>query len=165
MDAAAGRDARADAGGRDADPEPMVTVTVAVGGTGTGVVTSTPPGIACPGACTMTVPPGTAVAVQARADAPAVFTGWTGDCLGPGPGCQATATADLTFAGDFALGWTCAPATYGDGTCDCGCGLIDWDCADGTLASCQICDGLGSCSTQPCADSTVIDPVNNAACL
>jgi hypothetical protein len=44
-------------------------------------------------------------------------------------------------------GWTCPDENYGaaDG-CHCGCGVIDPDCADGTVASCDTCDGPGSCS-------------------
>ena len=42
--------------------------------------------------------------------------------------------------------WTCPESYYGDGECDCGCGVKDVDCADGSLASCQT---THSCSTQP----------------
>lgn len=34
-------------------------------------------------------------------------------------------------------GWTCEPAFYADGTCDCGCGAVDSDCPDGTFVVCQ----------------------------
>lgn len=37
-------------------------------------------------------------------------------------------------------GWTCDPATYGDGTCNCGCGVVDVDCPDGKASSCEVCD-------------------------
>ena len=33
--------------------------------------------------------------------------------------------------------WTCNPEMYGDGTCDCGCGVQDSDCADGSAAICE----------------------------
>ena len=42
--------------------------------------------------------------------------------------------------------WTCDATWYGAGDgCDCGCGVIDTDCADGTLASCDYNDcSIGS---------------------
>ena len=45
------------------------------------------------------------------------------------------------------MGWTCLPAFYdaADG-CDCGCGVIDPDCAgDATVEACTYCSGSGSC--------------------
>ena len=61
--------------------------------------------------------------------------------------------------------WTCNPAYYEDGDCDCGCGLPDPDCADNTLASCEYCDLDGSCSDMDCPGNTQIDPDDNAVCL
>ena len=60
-------------------------------------------------------------------------------------------------------GWNCLPWFYGaaDG-CDCGCGVIDLDCADGTVASCDYCDGYGSCSWSYCPGD--IDPAQNWLC-
>ncbi len=46
--------------------------------------------------------------------------------------------------------WDCPLEAWGDGRCDCGCGLRDPDCADGDLATCDECDGPGSCSGAPC---------------
>jgi hypothetical protein len=59
-------------------------------------------------------------------------------------------------------GWTCAPEYYGDMECDCGCGVIDSDCADATVASCQYCADRGSCSTEECPGT--INPADNAIC-
>lgn len=45
--------------------------------------------------------------------------------------------------------WTCADEHFGRGDgCDCGCGLLDPDCASATSSSCQVCDLDGSCATQ-----------------
>ena len=33
-------------------------------------------------------------------------------------------------------GWTCNPSAYGDCKCDCNCGAMDKDCADGACAGC-----------------------------
>ena len=59
--------------------------------------------------------------------------------------------------------WTCDPTYYGDQICDCGCGVIDTDCADATVASCDYCDDTGSCATTTCPAN--IDPTNNAVCV
>ncbi len=63
--------------------------------------------------------------------------------------CQSDCT-DLDLSGctgNEIEGWTCAPAFYdaGDG-CDCGCGVIDPDCAGSTADSCDYCAGPGSCT-------------------
>ncbi len=62
-------------------------------------------------------------------------------------------------------GWTCDAAFYGvDDGCDCGCGIVDPDCADATLASCDFCDDPGSCTELPCETAPII-PDNNAMCM
>lgn len=60
--------------------------------------------------------------------------------------------------------WTCDSFTYADGySCECGCGVVDPDCADATSASCQYCPAYsGSCSTSYCED---IVPEDNSRCL
>ncbi len=60
--------------------------------------------------------------------------------------------------------WTCDPGFYGtnDG-CDCGCGIFDPDCVDGTVGSCEFCDGVGSCDLV--GDCSLIDPTDNAVCV
>ena len=70
--------------------------------------------------------------------------GFTGGALA----CNATCNnVDTTGCTRIPAGWTCPPENYGTGDgCDCGCGVIDLDCADGTVASCDTCDGPGSCS-------------------
>lgn len=60
-------------------------------------------------------------------------------------------------------GWNCDAQFYGDGACDCGCGVIDVDCPDATVASCEFCDAAGSCNTGPCPGT--INPVDNATCV
>lgn len=64
-------------------------------------------------------------------------------------------------------GWTCDPAYYGDGTyCDCGCGVVDTDCADATSASCDPigCNDMGSCDENG-SDCSTINATNNAVCM
>jgi len=55
--------------------------------------------------------------------------------------------------------WSCAASTYGDGVCNCGCGVVDVDCPDATAAACQLCD-MSSCSPFTCA----VEPNDNAHC-
>ncbi len=58
--------------------------------------------------------------------------------------------------------WECAYATYGDGTCDCGCGVQDPDCSSAAVAECESCNTAGSCARGVCPSS--IDPNDNTKC-
>jgi hypothetical protein len=60
------------------------TVTVSVAGAGKGTVSSTPAGIACPGACSTSVVQGSELVLEAAPDAASTFGGWGGDCAGTG---------------------------------------------------------------------------------
>jgi hypothetical protein len=46
--------------------------------------------------------------------------------------------------------WTCPLASWGDGKCDCGCGAKDPDCKDNKLATCKVCNAVGSCNGAEC---------------
>jgi hypothetical protein len=59
--------------------------------------------------------------------------------------------------------WTCISFAYGDGQCDCGCGVPDKDCAGQELAQCESCNGFGSCNLAECPGR--IDPADVATCL
>jgi len=59
-----------------------VTLSVTKSGSGSGTVTSTPDGINCGGACSLSVTRGRAVTLTARAAAGSGFTGWRGACAG-----------------------------------------------------------------------------------
>lgn len=59
--------------------------------------------------------------------------------------------------------WTCNPQFYGDGTCDCGCGAVDSDCADATVDSCEVCVEDGSCGNGDCPAN--IDAMDNSTCV
>ncbi|HTQ05172.1 MAG TPA: hypothetical protein VMI54_15015 [Polyangiaceae bacterium] len=62
-------------------------------------------------------------------------------------------------------GWTCDPAAYGDGeSCDCGCGVVDYDCFDATVGSCDTCDDTNSCTMTRTSSCNDIDPVDNSKC-
>lgn len=62
-----------------------------------GRVTSSPPGIDCPGACTASFPSGTAVNLAAIPDATSAFAGWSGGCAGDACTLTSAATATATF--------------------------------------------------------------------
>ena len=51
--------------------------------------------------------------------------------------------------------WTCEASYYGDGSCDCGCGVVDYDCADASYESCEY---------SGCAQGTHTDADNPTAC-
>jgi len=87
-------------------PPSEVQILVAFTGAGSGRVVSTPAGIDCPGACSMTVSIGTAVSLAQQAAVNSVFVGWGSGCSGAG-GCSLTATADVTVWANFAVS-TCA---------------------------------------------------------
>ena len=55
-------------------------------------------------------------------------------------------------------GWTCEDDDYADGTCDCGCGVIDIDCRENQPGYCEQCAG---CSGGNCE---LIDPLDIAGC-
>ena len=81
----------------------------------------------------------------------------------PGGACRHVATAAVTVVPAVApAAWVCNPLDYGDGVCQCGCGAVDIDCDDATLASCEHCDEIDSCSVDACPGT--INPANNAVC-
>jgi len=75
----------------------------------------------------------------------------------PGDGC---ANCRLTVP----YAWTCSPGYYNanDG-CDCGCGALDPDCADASVASCDYCTDSGSCGAGICPGS--IAAGDNSTCM
>jgi hypothetical protein len=54
--------------------------------------------------------------------------------------------------------WICEPEIWGDGNCDCGCGVVDIDCDPNNTSYCLICRG---CSQGHCER---IDPKNTGRC-
>jgi hypothetical protein len=76
---------------------------------------------------------------------------------GPCPSSVATDDNTKCFVPEM---WICLPYAYGDGVCDCGCGVVDVDCKNATSAACDNCPWYG-CSAYNC---TTIAPTNNAVC-
>jgi hypothetical protein len=61
--------------------------------------------------------------------------------------------------------WTCYPINYGDGSfCDCGCGIIDPDCASAEAADCEYCDDPDSCTAGAADACTLISATDNSHC-
>ena len=77
-------------------------VTVALLGTGTGSVTSSAPGISCPGDCSENYTAGTAVTFTPTAGPNSVFASWSGACTGTGA-CTVTVAAAATVNATFNL--------------------------------------------------------------
>ena len=81
-------------------------------------------------------------------------------------GCSGIDSANNAICDNLIAGWTCPIAYYGDGTCDCGCGITDVkDCADATAASCdsQSCNDPGSCA-YGLSDCSTILPTDSGKC-
>ncbi len=68
--------------------------------------------------------------------------------------------ASASFSIDLSppAGWTCSASYYGDGTCDCGCGSQDSDCASTTdVNECVFSNNCGSVAS--------LDPANTPKCI
>ena len=76
-------------------------VTVQRDGAGTGSVISTPAGIDCGGACSLTANDGTSITLTASPDVGSVFVGWTGACTGAGE-CVVTVDGAKSVTAGFA---------------------------------------------------------------
>jgi hypothetical protein len=81
-------------------PPGNARLSVTIAGTGAGHVTSTPPGIDCPGTCDMTVQQGTNVTLHGAPQSGATFDGWSGGCGGNGD-CALTLGTDTKVTGTF----------------------------------------------------------------
>jgi hypothetical protein len=79
-----------------------LTVAVTAQGGGSGSVSSTPPGIACPGTCKAEFVHGSSVALAAAPAANSRFVGWGGACSGGGP-CRVVLDAPKEVSAVFAL--------------------------------------------------------------
>ncbi len=105
---------------------------------------------------------------------PDCFSSYVGACDFCGPpydtgSCATTDCSEIDLNDNTKCatnqGWTCAPASYGDGqSCDCGCGVLDYDCFDDTASSCDACDDPNSCTATLSGSCSDIDPLDNTKC-
>lgn len=62
-------------------------------------------------------------------------------------------------------GWRCDPSYYnGADGCDCGCGIVDPDCASSASSACDWCTEVGSCAPLTGSCPSNINTANNAIC-
>ncbi len=96
-------------------------------------------------------------------DCPSTDPNSCDNCLAMGScaisACPSTLAADDNTRCEIPARWTCEDARYGDGTCHCGCGVVDVDCPDAMLGSCEECD-RSSCSPFACE----VEADDNAHC-
>jgi len=76
---------------------------LAVSVVGNGTVTSSPPGISCPGTCSASFASGTTVTLTATPSGSSSFAGWSGDCAAAGTAstCTLTMTSSRTVTATF----------------------------------------------------------------
>jgi hypothetical protein len=158
-------------------------LTVAVAGSGTGSVSSSPPGIACPGDCVESYVFTETVDLTPAADPGSMFTGWSGDCAGSGA-CAVEMSADRSVTATFTALRTLAVSLAGDGSgtvesddllidCPGDCGEVYLHGATPTLSATPApgsiflgwsgdCAGTGTCPLAMTADrnvtATFLDP-------
>ena len=90
-------------GGSPGSGAPSGHVQLSVRVSGSGHVTSTPPGVSCPGTCSAVFDAGSSLQLAATPDDGFDFAGWSGACSGRGA-CSLTMTADESVAASFTAG-------------------------------------------------------------
>lgn len=74
--------------------------------------------------------------------------------------CPSNVVADDNSQCTLPEEWACSPVYFGDGFCDCGCGVVDIDCESARAESCDRCPVLG-CGRDACSN---VDRNDNALC-
>jgi hypothetical protein len=74
--------------------------------------------------------------------------------------CPSNVAQDDNARCEVPEGWTCGVRSFGDGFCDCGCGVLDSDCGGKSSQHCLACP-FGGCSRDFCG---TIDPNDNSIC-
>ncbi len=85
-----------------------------------------------------------------------------------GGACLTVASATVTASGPppTPTGWTCDASWYQDGSCDCGCGVKDADCASTTNESeCQYCLDCNANGNSATACQPYVNSSNTTQCL
>ena len=76
-------------------------LSISLAGDGTGSVSSSPPGIDCPGTCSASFPTGTSVSLTATSGMGSYFPRWDGGCRGSSRFCTVEMAGDLTTTARF----------------------------------------------------------------
>lgn len=82
-------------------PPPPQSRTLTVSVTGSGSVSSSPPGVSCPGDCSETYPEGTSVTLTAAPASGWKFSGWGGACSGVTLSCSIAMESDRAVTATF----------------------------------------------------------------
>ena len=130
-------------------------VTAAKTGSGSGSITSNPTGVSCGATCTFEYAHGTAVTLNATADAGSVFAGWSGGGCSGNATCTVTLNSDTTVTATFVPLRTLTVALSGNGSgavtsspagISCG-GACSAQFTDGTSVTLTAGAGAGSTFT------------------
>ncbi|HRW53784.1 MAG TPA: hypothetical protein P5081_12940 [Phycisphaerae bacterium] len=93
--------------GATCSPNPCLpvthTLTITKSGAGSGFVNSAPFGVSCGATCQADFSDGQSVSLTAFPNFDSVFTGWSGDCAGPGASTQVVMDADKGCTANFGL--------------------------------------------------------------
>ena len=122
-------------------------LTVALSGNGQGTVTSSPAGIACGTACSVTYAVGTAVTLSANPFAGTTFGGWNGACTGTGV-CNLTLNANANVGATFSQSGTSSTLVVnvdGPGTVTSLSGEIN--CSQTSVSGCSASFATGASVT------------------
>ncbi len=80
--------------------------------------------------------------------------------------CSNITLTDNAKCSTASQGWTCDPYHYGDGeACDCGCGVVDYDCVGVDALYCNVCNDPNACTASRTGTCTDIDASDNSKCL
>ncbi|HEX4423434.1 MAG TPA: hypothetical protein VH165_36245 [Kofleriaceae bacterium] len=131
----------------------MYTLTVGLPGDGSGSVMSMDGSVACPGACTVTVPYNTTISLAASAAGGTTFLGWSGGCTGFDVACTLAITADTAVSAAFVVDNQLVVAKAGNGSGTVTSNPMGISC--GTICSQTVSPGAGVTLTAvPDDDST-----------
>lgn len=89
--------------GAGADASVTAQLSLILEGSGAGVVTSTPAGIDCPGACSASFAAATSVVLSAAPAAGSSLAAWSAEGCGRAPSCEVQLVADTEVTATFAL--------------------------------------------------------------
>ncbi|MBS0395341.1 MAG: VCBS repeat-containing protein, partial [Proteobacteria bacterium] len=131
-------------------------IAITIAGSGTGTVTSSPSGLACPGACSATFAARSTVTLTAAPAAGMAFAGWSGDCAGTAPTCTLVVDGAKAVGASFVDHWRLAVGFGGSGSARLTSSPAGIDC--GATCSAGFAPGTAvTLSATPANDTYVAD--------